>query len=392
MMLFMSHDMEQLLTESMLAASLIATAASSTSPRTRSCFDDSFHFHLGGPTWNLGNTSCPNSHVPCSPSFDDASWRHNLRVPHDFVVEQPINKSFDPNHGARATSNAWYRKTFDVPSKLRDSLTWLTFDGVFRDATVFVNGAVVAQHVEGYTSFRAWLHNASIPLRYGAGGANLLAVYLDATQPELWCYEGGGIYRHVWLESAGKVSVVPHGFHAPTVILGAISGTDPRAAQTTDSAGYFPRLDIANAGSKPAAIIVRLTIIRLDASKAVLLNATLPPATVGAYSFLRVEPGFGDPRSELAVPLSFGSRDVPVDLWNIAREPPLYAAAAIVTDAATGDVLDVVTVRIGVRDAVFDANRGFLLNGAQVKIKGTANHLGFGGVGVALPDRVVGET
>jgi hypothetical protein len=32
------------------------------------------------------------------------------------------------------------------------------------------------------------------------------------------------------------------------------------------------------------------------------------------------------------------------------------------------------------------------LNGAQVKIKGTANHLGFGGVGVALPDRVVGET
>jgi beta-galactosidase len=43
---------------------------------------------------------------------------------------------------------------------------------------------------------------------------------------------------------------------------------------------------------------------------------------------------------------------------------------------------------VGVRSAVFDARRGFLLNGVQVKIQGTSNHVGFGGVGMAVPDRV----
>lgn len=33
--------------------------------------------------------------------------------------------------------------------------------------------------------------------------------------------------------------------------------------------------------------------------------------------------------------------------------------------------------------------RGFMLNGAKIRLKGTANHLGFGGVGLAVPDRVM---
>ena len=70
----------------------------------------------------------------------------------------------------------------------------------------------------------------------------------------------------MWLQSAAAVSVVPHGFHAPTVVLGAISGSDPRAPQTTDRAGIFPRVDIANARPTPAEILIRLTVARLDPS------------------------------------------------------------------------------------------------------------------------------
>jgi beta-galactosidase/beta-glucuronidase len=101
--------------------------------------------------------------------------------------------------------SAWYRKHFTVPSDLEGHLIWLQFDGVYRAADFFVNGAFVAHHEEGYTSVIVNIHNASEPLRYGA--ENVMTVFVDGTQSELWAYEGNGIYRHVWIESAPLVSI-----------------------------------------------------------------------------------------------------------------------------------------------------------------------------------------
>jgi beta-galactosidase len=53
-----------------------------------------------------------------------------------------------------------------------------------------------------------------------------------------------------------------------------------------------------------------------------------------------------------------------------------------------GVPVDALSTRIGVRSATFDARDGFLLNGVKVYLKGISNHLGFGGVGMAVPDRV----
>ena len=49
-------------------------------------------------------------------------------------------------------------------------------------------------------------------------------------------------------------------------------------------------------------------------------------------------------------------------------------------------VVDSVNTTIGVRSAVFDPNRGFLLNELPTKIFGACNHQDFAGVGVAVPD------
>ena len=324
----------------------VALGFATNSPRTRSNFDDDWRFHLGGPSWNLSNSSCPRGSAwPCAPGFDDSEWRQ-LSVPHDFVVEGTISESEDPNHGALATNVAWYRKSFDVMPG--SALHWLTFDGVFRAADVFVNGAFVRHHEEGYTSFTVWLHNASAPLRYG--GANEVVVYLDATEPELWCYEGGGIFRHVWLESAGAVSIVPWGFAAPTAVEGPIIGADPSAPQTTALAAILPRIDIANAAGTRALGSARITLE--TAAGALLVDATVP-FNVSAGGFARLEPAA----------LRFGSAAAPVQLWNTQAAPPLYTARVALLGAA-GEVLDAVSAKVGVRDAVFDARRGFVLNGA----------------------------
>ena len=51
-----------------------------------------------------------------------------------------------------------------------------------------------------------------------------------------------------------------------------------------------------------------------------------------------------------------------------------------------GKILDGERISFGVRTVVFDANKGFFLNGASLKIQGTCNHQDHAGVGAALPD------
>ena len=72
-------------------------------------------------------------------------------------------------------------------------------------------------------------------------------------------------------------------------------------------------------------------------------------------------------------------------LWSVDA-PNLYSA--IVTVEADGKARDAERVSFGVRTAVFDADKGFFLNGKSLKIQGTCNHQDHAGVGAALPDRL----
>eukprot|EP01047_Picozoa_sp_COSAG01_P046184 COSAG01_NODE_4315_length_5140_cov_5.930768_2_plen_277_part_00 len=215
-----------------------------------------------------------------------------------------------------------------------------------------------------------YLHNASAPLHFGSSPRkNIVAVYVDATQSELWAYEGGGIFRHVWLETASVLSAVPFGFAFTTYVNGSITGDDAAKPQTADGALAMPRLDVQNAGQKPLSAIVRFTLA--DATGTLRLDYSIP-IFVPARGFRRIDPA----------PIPFGSASHPVQLWNIADAPPLYNATASILAAPGGRVIDSVQAVIGVRNALFDSKQGFLLNGVKVTMRGTANHLGFGGVGL----------
>ena len=210
---------------------------------------------------------------PCQPSYPDAAWRA-LRVPHDYGVEAAFSPAFDPNKGSLPKNTSWYRRHFTLEEAARGALIHLQFDGGYRAADVFLNGAFVLLHEEGYTSFVVWLHNASAPLVYG-GGDNVLAVFVDATQPELWSYEQSGIFRHVWLETAPPVSVVPWGFFAPALITGAIhSPGGALAPQTADGVQLSPQVDIANAGA--AFTNGSVTFALEDAGGSVVCSVTVP--------------------------------------------------------------------------------------------------------------------
>jgi beta-galactosidase len=70
-------------------------------------------------------------------------------------------------------------------------------------------------------------------------------------------------------------------------------------------------------------------------------------------------------------------------LWSL-EERNLYTLVSEVR--LGGDVVDRYETRFGIRSIHFDADKGLLLNGKPVKVKGTCNHQDHAGVGAAVPD------
>ena len=89
----------------------------------------------------------------------------------------------------------------------RPSRFQFQFDGIFRDASIWINGFYVGNNISGYigvaydiTDFIKFDHD------------NVLVVRVDATQYEGWFYEGAGIYRHVWLNQYDNIHIARRRF------------------------------------------------------------------------------------------------------------------------------------------------------------------------------------
>jgi beta-galactosidase len=322
-------------------------------------FDLEWRFHAGEvPGSDHGvtgaTTSPPEASGAALAHYDDSNWLRVV-VPHDFVVTGTYDPKADTGHGFLPSGIGWYRKRFALTAKDRGKRLFLDFDGVYRNSTVWINGHRLGTHASGYTGFRYditdWV-NFDMP--------NIIAVRADSTHAEGWWYEGGGIYRHVWLVKTDPVHVAHWGTFVTAQVKGA--GTD---------------------GVAPADVTAHITVENAAAGEtACELNSKIMDAA-------------GKPVAEVTTPASIGagaSVDVvqqiqlaSARLWSL-ESPTLYRLVTTVRRA--GNVIDTYETPFGVRTFRFDPQTGFTLNGKPVKIKGTCNHQDFAGVGVGLPDRL----
>lgn len=282
------------------------------------------------------------NHGPSKVGYPDAAWRV-VDLPHDFVIEGRADASANQVHGSLPVSVAWYRKQFALPAADAARRIWLEFDGVYRDASVWLNGQFVGRHLSGYTSF-----HFDVTELCEFGGDNALAVRVDATEFELWSYEGGGIYRDVRLVKTAPLRVAPWG-----VFVQAEPGGTVRVATT-----------VQNDGQSAATGELRTEI--WDGER--LAAAASMPFTVdcGATATLAQATTLAAPR-----------------LWCPA-DPYRYRLRS--TLCLDGQAVDAVETPFGVRSVRFDAQTGFHLNGQPLKLRGLCNHQDHAGVGVAIPD------
>jgi len=295
----------------------------------------------------------------CQPNYDDTSWRQ-LSVPHDFVIEGNFSSGCDRSHGYLPKGVAWYRLHFTVPQNLQGDNFWITFDGVYRDSTTYLNGQFLGSHPSGYTSFYYYISDV-----VEFGGDNVLAVRVDSTTNEGWWYEGGGIYRHVWLTQTDDIHIIPWGIYAPSGVTGSIY----KKGNTFygSSASLVAHTEVTNKEENP--VVVQVLSRLFDTEFNLVAYGTTQSSVA--------------PNQVVMLNQTLMWNDSV--LWDI-ENPYMYS---LQTTVEVGSIVrDRVDTNIGVRKVMFLPEDGLFLNDRHIKLRGFCNHQDFAGVGTAVPDRV----
>ena len=318
-----------------------ASAATTLSPVRRTAFDDGWRFSRG---------DFPDAQ---GPGFSDKAWT-NVELPHDWSIAGPYSQDEPTGNsgGYVPTGVGWYRKAFVQPRTAAGKRVLIQFDGVYQCSDVWINGHHLGFRPNGYVSFVYDL----TPHLNADGQPNILAVRVDnSRQPNSRWYSGSGIYRHTWLMVLEAVHIAPW-------------GVDVRTSDAlTGSAKIDVAVRVRNETGRPAAGA-------LDLRGRDKNGKTVAMATVAGEIAGNGERIFSQ---ALQAPSP--------DLWSPAT-PHLYTLETRLSSG--GATSDAVTTTFGVREARFDADKGFVLNGQRLKLNGACLHHDGGAVGAAVPERV----
>ena len=293
---------------------------------------------------------------PYAQKFDDAAWQ-TVTVPHDWVTTLAYAREASHSHGYKTvgykypeTSVGWYRKVIKIDGNDLGKRLMLRFDGIFRSAQVWFNGFYMGTEPSGYAT---QVYDITPYVKYGE--ENLICVRADASLEEGWFYEGAGIYRDVWLEKSAEVSVAPFG----TFVYAELK-------EPYNVVMLRIKTEVTNSSLKTQQYEVEQRLIDAEGQEVARANGHQNPLKAKETRMTQHVMKLTNPH-----------------LWS-TTDPYLYKVETMVK--VDGRVVDVYETTTGIREIMFDADRGFLLNGQPLKLKGVNLHQDHAGVGSAIPD------
>ncbi len=290
-----------------------------------------------------------------NPGLDDRAWQI-VSVPHTWNRKD----AFDDTRGYYR-GPAWYRKKIKIGEEFSGKQIFLKFGAVNQVADIYVNGHHVLRHMGGYTAFAA---NITPYLHFGQG--NVIAVRADNSYNQFipplsadFTFMGG-MYRNVWLISTSPVHIAVTDFGSPGVFIHTTDVSDK-------SATVIAKSQIINNSDKRADTRLETVISDEDGYVVERMGSE---ATIDAGKSVVI------------------SQKSPViknpHLWS-PGDPYLYTVTTNVIE--NGMVVDSETNSLGIRWYRFDPDKGFILNGKHLKLKGVDRHQFYPGPGNAVPDR-----
>ena len=262
----------------------------------------------------------------------DTTW-YAVQLPHDWSISQVPDGRLTGCNGHLHGGVGDYRKTFTIPAKDKGRAISILFDGIYNRSTVSVNGHKLGFRPYGFCYIE---YDLTPYLHYG--GQNELTVNVNSPSANdsiaRW-YTGNGIYRHAWLIKTSPAHIKTYG----TYIV------------TTDN------------------------------------HVTIKTETVGQIAKPRLVHKIYDAQGKL---VAKGNGEAPIEVknatrWNGMETPYLYRVVTTLYDGSKQ--LDTYESTFGFRTAEFTSDRGFLLNGKPLKLKGFCLHQDDACLGTALPLR-----
>jgi hypothetical protein len=291
--------------------------------------------------WSVGPlTSVHEAIVVAGPS------EQKVTLPHDAMLSagRAADHSGGPQTGYFRDGKWTYEKQFDVPPTWATKRVTFQFEGVYRDAMVYLNGALAGQWANGYSTFYV---SADPYLKYGE--TNTIRVDAQAHQDSRW-YSGGGIHRPVHLLVGELVHITPTGLRVTTPDI------DP------DLATVVASTEIVNDD-----IAMRRVDIELEIRDT---EGTLVASDTSRITLLAGDRATAHQRAYVQQPA----------LWGV-DSPSLYQATVRLIDDR-GQV-DEASTPFGIRRVTVDPVRGLRINGDTVKLRGAAIHHDNGILGAA---------
>ncbi|MBZ2097116.1 LPXTG-anchored adhesin/beta-galactosidase BgaA [Streptococcus oralis] len=304
-------------------------------------FNQNWHFKLNA-----------NPKEAVKPDADVSTWQ-KLDLPHDWSIFNDFDhQSPAQNEGGQLNGGeAWYRKTFKLDEKDLKKNVRVTFDGVYMDSQVYVNGQLVGHYPNGYNQFSyditKYLHKD--------GRENVIAVHAINKQPSSRWYSGSGIYRDVTLQVTDKVHVEKNGTTILTPKLeeqqhGKVETHVASKIVNTDDKDHelVAEYQIVERGGQAVTGVVRTASRTLKAHESTSLDAIL----------------------EVEQP----------KLWTVLNDKPaLYELVTRVY--RDGQLVDAKKDLFGYRYYHWTPNEGFSLNGERIKFHGVSLHHDHGALG-----------
>lgn len=297
------------------------------------------------------------------PDFDDSGWR-TVNLPHDAQIEGSFQKKGDgatSRDGYLKLGKGVYRKEINVKDgillvdgqslSLGHASVFLDFEGVFRNAQLYVNGKQVGDvHRNGFLGFSSnitdFLHD----------GKNVIAVTYDNTYTKAsrW-YNGEGINRDVWLRIVNSLHV-------------KLLSPDPKPVQGRPLQIAVETL-VENSSADSVLCQIITDIVDEDGNTVASRKAVAPFAAGEAFAF---------------------HQQIPVEnvhLWNVGA-PYLYKAVSHVyllpgINSQKRFLVDEYSKRFGIRTITMSPDSGMAVNGKRVYVNGVCLHTDLGPLGTA---------
>jgi beta-galactosidase/beta-glucuronidase len=289
--------------------------------------------------------------IPSEIPLKDSDWK-SIRLPHDWSIESRFDEKLDGATGYLPGGVGIYQKHFKTPINPKSKSAFILFDGVYNNATFFLNGKLLGENPYGYSPT---YFDMTDKLKTD-GSENILTVHVDHSRfvDSRW-YSGSGIYRNVKVITVDKLHIPIWGSFVTTPSI------------TKDKATTNIELTIENQHKKTMSFDLKTVILDSEGKQVATVSETKKVKRNRKQVFNQ-SLTISNPK-----------------LWDIDT-PNLYKAVTSISK--DGKIIDKYITPFGVRSISHSKEQGFFLNGKSTFVKGVCIHHDGGLVGSAVPKGV----